>query len=64
MSMRLQSLIMWTAVMILIGGCAAREMDPQILVGASESRAVLVSTPDRSWRAEAEKALLQTQPYC
>lgn len=55
MIIRLQYLIMWPAVMILIAGCAAREMDPQILVGASESRAVVVSSPNCSWRIEAVK---------
>jgi len=30
-------------------------MDPTVLVGASENRAVILSDPDRDWRTTAQK---------
>jgi ABC-type sugar transport system substrate-binding protein len=38
---------------LLAAGCA-RALDPQILVGASETRAVVLSAPDRGWRDAAQ----------
>lgn len=38
---------------LLAAGCA-RALDPKVLVGASETRAVILSDPDRDWRAAAQ----------
>jgi hypothetical protein len=34
-------------------------MEPKVLVGASENRAVVLSDPDRKWEAAAEKHCAQ-----
>lgn len=43
-----------TIVALAVTGCAAGAMDPTVLVGASETRAVILSDPDRDWRATAQ----------
>lgn len=42
-----------TLVGLAVTGCAAGAMDPTVLVGASENRAVILSDPERDWRATA-----------
>ncbi len=43
------------AVVALAASGCARAMDPTVLVGASENRAVILSDPNRQWRATAQK---------
>lgn len=46
--------VLLAAFGVAVAGCA-RPMDPTMLVGASENRAVILSDPDRAWRAAAEE---------
>jgi hypothetical protein len=50
----LSALIVWG-----MAGCTARAMDPQVLVGASENRAVVLSDPDKNWEGTADQHCAQ-----